>query len=125
MTAPDHRPFLAATDLRTAEDVLAWRDEAHEGAETLADALHALDTRLDRERRQAALALLPGDGDVVHIVDGAAYPAEALVWRALCGAACVAWDDGSLVPEGFDVYALGYGHDAATCAPCRAAARQP
>ena len=56
MTAPDHRPYLLPTDLRTAEDVARWlraRDEAHEGAETLADAVAALRARLDRERRQA------------------------------------------------------------------------
>lgn len=71
----------------------------------------------------ATAPLVVSDGDVVHIVDGAAYPAEALVWRALCGDSCVAWDDGSLVPESFDFYALGCGHEKATCAPCRAAAR--
>ena len=56
MTAPDPRPYLLPTDLRTAEDVARWlraRDEAHDGAETLADAVAALRARLDRERRQA------------------------------------------------------------------------
>ena len=56
MTAPDPTPYLLPTDLRTAEDVARWlraRDEAHEGAETLADAVAALRARLDRERRQA------------------------------------------------------------------------
>lgn len=73
----------------------------------------------------AEVSAPPSDDDAVHIVDGAAYPAEAPVWRALCGAACVAWDDGALVPAGFDFYTLGKGHEKATCAPCRAAARQP
>lgn len=27
MTAPDHRPYLADTDLRTAEDVARWLRE--------------------------------------------------------------------------------------------------
>jgi hypothetical protein len=56
VTAPDPRPYAAPGDLVTAADVLAWlraRDEAHEGAETLVDALDALAARLDRERRQA------------------------------------------------------------------------
>ena len=56
MTAPDPTPYAAPTDLRTAADVARWlreRDAAHEGAETLGDAIDTLHARLDRERRQA------------------------------------------------------------------------
>jgi hypothetical protein len=58
MTAPDHRPYAAPTDLVTAEDVLAWLDTLHKGppAERIfgvQDAVAALDARIDRERRQA------------------------------------------------------------------------
>lgn len=44
MLAPvDPRPYAGPTDLVTAADVARWlRDEAHKGAETLADALDAL-----------------------------------------------------------------------------------
>ena len=31
LTAPDHRPYLLATDLRTAEDVARWLDTLHKG----------------------------------------------------------------------------------------------
>lgn len=75
MTAPDHRPYLLPTDLRTAEDAAEWlREHAAEwradarahpevgarlvrldygGAVTLDGALSDLTARLDRERRQA------------------------------------------------------------------------
>lgn len=52
MTAPDHRPFLADTDLRTAEDVAAWLRE-HAPRYYDDGVADALDARLDRERRQA------------------------------------------------------------------------
>lgn len=57
----------------------------------------------------------------VHIVNGEAYPAESLVRRALCGASCVVWDDGTTVPEGFDFYLVGKGHEKASCAACKRA----
>lgn len=75
MTAPDHRPYLADTDLRTAEDVAAWLEEHAEqwrrdavadpsvgarsvrldyaGLRALQGAHADLRARLDRERRQA------------------------------------------------------------------------
>ena len=75
MTAPDHRPYLLATELRTAEDVAAWLEEHAEqwrrdavadpsvgarsvrldyaGLRALQGAHADLRTRLDRERRQA------------------------------------------------------------------------
>lgn len=52
MTAPDHTPYLLATDLRTPEDVLAWfRVQPRYPFE--GDLVLALAERLDRERRQA------------------------------------------------------------------------
>ena len=52
MTAPDHRPYLGPTDLRTPEDVLAWfRVRPRYPFE--GDLVVALAYRLDRERRQA------------------------------------------------------------------------
>ena len=75
MTAPDHRPYLLATELRTAEDVAAWLEEHAEqwridaaadpslgarsvrldyaGLRALQGAHADLRARLDRERRQA------------------------------------------------------------------------
>jgi hypothetical protein len=75
MTAPDHRPYLLATDLRTAEDVARWlREHAEQwrrdavadpsvgarsvrldyaGLRALQGAHADLRARLDRERRQA------------------------------------------------------------------------
>lgn len=66
MTVPDHTPYLAATDLRTPEDVLAWlrtseltraRHHMATGG-TESGVTHYSDEamlayRLDRERRQA------------------------------------------------------------------------
>lgn len=52
MTAPDHRPYLLPTDLRTAEDVARWLRTYHP-CEQLGDAVDDLRARLDRERRQA------------------------------------------------------------------------
>jgi len=75
MTAPDHRPYLLATDLRTAEDVATWlREHAEQwrrdavadpsvgarsvrldyaGLRAIQGAHADLLARLDRERRQA------------------------------------------------------------------------
>ena len=55
MTAPDHRPHAAPTDLVTAEDVAEWlRERAEEEPRSTAWHLHErLTARLDRERRQA------------------------------------------------------------------------
>lgn len=75
MTAPDHRPYLLPTDLRTAEDVARWLLEHAEqwridaaadpslgarsvrldygGLRALQGAHADLRARLDRERRQA------------------------------------------------------------------------
>lgn len=61
----DYRPYLTETDLRTAEDVLAWLEmralsfpnwptpEHREVGQVLAGAACDLAVRLDRERRQA------------------------------------------------------------------------
>ncbi len=57
---------------------------------------------------------------IVHIVDGVAYPEESSAVQALCGAACIAWGDGTTTPEDFDWYLLNDGHEHATCAECRA-----
>jgi hypothetical protein len=69
------------------------------------------------------------DGNL-HIVDAEKYPAEATVWRALCGESCFALDtDGGetcvLVPPDFDFYMLGHGHEKATCKKCRREAGLP
>lgn len=61
MTAPDHRPFLLATDLRAAGDAICEliRMSDEEGAYTRKEGLairracYDLLARLDRERRQA------------------------------------------------------------------------
>jgi len=75
MTAPDHTPYLLATDLRTAEDVATWlREHAEQwrrdavadpsvgarsvrldyaGLRAIQGAHADLLARLDRERRQA------------------------------------------------------------------------
>lgn len=61
MTTPDHRPYLASGDLRTAEDVLAWLTDRKWTTPTtkepqdvtLERAANDLFDRLDRERRQA------------------------------------------------------------------------
>lgn len=77
MSAPDHRPYLVEGDLRTAEDVLEWmrNEEAEWRAAATSDAgvphgaslvrfdgaaigmldgiAKHLESRLDRERRQA------------------------------------------------------------------------
>lgn len=66
------------------------------------------------------LATAEDDDGNLHIVDGEKYPAEATVWRALCGESCFALDDdGELVPPDFDFYTLGSGHEKATCKKCR------
>ena len=55
--ALDHRPFLADTDLRTAEDVARWLHEIDDdditGGDPMWLTISRLDARLDRERRQA------------------------------------------------------------------------
>lgn len=58
---------------------------------------------------------------LTHILDSERYPAEALIWRALCGASCFALDDeaGALEPPDFDFYLLGLGHEQASCIACR------
>ena len=52
MTAPDHTPYLAPTDLRTAEEVAWWLD-TYPWTCPLSCARADLRDRLDRERRQA------------------------------------------------------------------------
>lgn len=61
---------------------------------------------------------------LTHILDGERYPAETLIWRALCGASCFAFDDGTLEPADFDFYLLGLGHEQASCIACREALAQ-
>jgi hypothetical protein len=63
------------------------------------------------------------DGDL-HILDAERNPVESLIWTALCGAQCFAWDDGEMDPADFDFYYLGHGDEKATCRRCRAALRQ-
>jgi len=60
VTAPDHTPYLAATDLRTPEDVFVWMTYLERDIVTQPyrecyghDLVSALRSRLDRERRQA------------------------------------------------------------------------
>jgi len=56
MTAPDHRPYLLPTDLRTAEDAAAFVRVYVVDPDTewdLSDVYNYLERRLDRERRQA------------------------------------------------------------------------
>lgn len=52
MTTPDHHPYLADGDLRTAEDVLEWLARPR-CCTTLGGHIARLRARLDRERRQA------------------------------------------------------------------------
>lgn len=42
--------------------------------------------------------------------------------EALCGARAYLYLNGEVVPDGFDFYTLGLGHEAATCSDCRKAA---
>ena len=57
MTAPDHTPYLAATDLRTALDAADWLDKRIPRPHRIEDAVrYAVDdlrAQIDRERRQA------------------------------------------------------------------------
>ena len=61
MTTPDPTPYLLPTDLRTAEDVLAWQadcvlawvPEHSDGRMPAGSLVQLLAARLDRERRQA------------------------------------------------------------------------
>jgi hypothetical protein len=54
---PPTRPYLLATDLRTAEDVARWLHEIDDdditGGDPMWLTISRLDARLDRERRQA------------------------------------------------------------------------
>ena len=47
-------------------------------------------------------------------------PFEKIV--AMCGVEAHLFLNGDLLPEGFDFYLLGAGHEAATCIECRKAA---
>lgn len=58
MTAPDHRPYLGPTDLRTPEDVVRWQRDAadrlwRQSYPTITDVLNATEQQIDRERRKA------------------------------------------------------------------------
>ena len=55
--------------------------------------------------------------EIVHVIDEARSPEDAVVWTMWCGASCVALDDGTLIPS-LDFY----GEDAsgkANCPGCR------
>jgi hypothetical protein len=43
---------------------------------------------------------------------------ESLVYTMLCGEQCVVFDNGTVVPPGFDFYLFEHG-DRATCPHCR------
>ena len=97
MTAPDHRPYLLATELRTAEDVAAWLEEHAEqwrrdavadpsvgarsvrldyaGLRALQGAHADLRARLDRERRQAVDELERGIGQM-RLIAGLPLPPD-------------------------------------------------
>jgi hypothetical protein len=81
MTAPDHTPYLAATDLRTPEDVADWLDAWSLDAKALLT-LEQLRTdyraRLDRERRQACRRAAR-----CHIVQARAHHDDAARWPTL------------------------------------------
>lgn len=109
MTAPDHRPYLLATDLRTAEDVARWLHEIDDdditGGDPMWLTISRLDARLDRERRQACRR------------------GALACWRAFCDeAGNIDWTAESLDVWGCRRRALG---SLTRALAFRAAARQP
>lgn len=58
----------------------------------------------------------PEDG-VLHVIDELLSPPEAMVWTMWCGAQCVAFEDGSLIPN-LDFYTETWA-ERATCEECK------
>jgi hypothetical protein len=52
-----------------------------------------------------------------HVIREGASPPDARVWTMWCGAQCIAFDDGTLAPEGFDFYDEPNA-EKATCQKC-------
>lgn len=79
MTAPDHTPYLLATDLRTPEDVVRWqREQVADGVGAAFVLVAITAARLDRERRQACRR-----GARYHIVQARAHHDDAARWPTL------------------------------------------
>ena len=101
MTTPDPTPYLLPTDLRTAEDVLAWQadcvlawvPEHSDGRMPAGSLVQLLAARLERERRQACRrgALLDWRRvcelvrwcDAYRNSDAAWHEVAPSLWRAL------------------------------------------
>lgn len=59
---------------------------------------------------------------MLHVLNEALSPAEALVYTMWCGEQCIVFDNGDTVPPGFDFYLEG-GADLSDCDQCVARLR--